>query len=146
MEKKLVNLTPHTVTLVCGNKVDVKNTIGNGVYKGSNDKEFVIVNGATVIYVSYTVDIQPSGQVARVSATAQQVGTITIDGFDFPVVKTVFGEVTGLPEPQEDTVYIVSTLVLSAVQGRNDLVAPNTGAAIRDADGKIVGVPGFQVL
>lgn len=113
MEKKIINLTPHTVTLVCGNK---------------------------------TVDIQPSGQVARVSATAQQVGTVTIDGFDFPVVKTVFGEVTGLPEPQEDTVYIVSTLVLNAAQGRNDLVAPNTGAAIRDADGKIVGVPGFQVL
>jgi len=113
MEKKLVNLTPHTVTLVCGNK---------------------------------TVDIQPSGQVARVSATAQQVGTITIDGFDFPVVKTVFGDVQGLPEPAENTIYIVSTLVLSAAQGRNDLVAPNTGAAIRDADGKIVGVPGFQVL
>ena len=36
-------------------EVDVKNTIGNGVYKGSNDKEFVIVNGATVIYVSYNV-------------------------------------------------------------------------------------------
>jgi len=93
-----------------------------------------------------TVEIPPSGQVARVSATAQQVGTITIDGFDFPVVKTVFGEVTGLPEPQEDTVYIVSTLVLSAVQGRKDVVAPNTGAAIRDSEGRVVGVPGFQVL
>lgn len=113
MEKKLVNLTPHTVTLVCG---------------------------------QLTVEIPPSGQVARVSATAQQVGSIEIDGFSFPVVKTVFGEVTGLPEPQEDTVYIVSTLVLSAVQGRKDVVAPNTGAAIRDSEGRVVGVPGFQVL
>ena len=113
MDTRIINLTPHTVTLVCGNK---------------------------------TVDIQPSGMIARVSATSQQVGTITIDGFDFPVVKTVFGDVQGLPEPAENTIYIVSTLVLSAAQGRNDLVAPNTGAAIRDADGKIVGVPGFQVL
>jgi len=113
MDTRIINLTPHTVTLVCG---------------------------------QLTVEIPPSGQVARVSATAQQVGSVEIDGFSFPVVKTVFGDVQGLPEPQEDTVYIVSTLVLSAAQGRNDLVAPNTGAAIRDADGKIVGVPGFQVL
>ena len=113
MEKKLVNLTPHTVTLVCG---------------------------------QLTVEIPPSGQVARVSATSQEVGSVEIDGFSFPVVKTVFGEVTGLPEPAENTIYIVSTLVLSAVQGRKDVVAPNTGAAIGDADGKIVGVPGFQVL
>lgn len=113
MEKKIINLTPHTVTLVCGER---------------------------------TVEVAPSGQVARVSATAQQVGTITIDGFDFPVVKTVFGEVTGLPEPQDNTVYVVSTLVLSAVQGRKDVVAPNTGAAIRDSEGRVVGVPGFQVL
>lgn len=113
MDTRIINLTPHAITLVCGNK---------------------------------TVDIQPSGQVARVSATAQQVGTITIDGFDFPVVKTVFGEVTGLPEPQDNTVYVVSTLVLSAVQGRKDVVAPNTGAAIRDSEGRVVGVPGFQVL
>lgn len=34
-------------------EVDVKNTIGNGVYKGSNDKEFIIVNGAKVIKAEY---------------------------------------------------------------------------------------------
>ena len=34
-------------------EVDVKNTIGNGVYKGSNDKEFIIVNGANVIKAEY---------------------------------------------------------------------------------------------
>ena len=33
--------------------IDTKNTIGNGVYKGSNDKEFIIVNGANVIKAEY---------------------------------------------------------------------------------------------
>ena len=110
---RIVNLTPHTVTLVCGER---------------------------------TVEVAPSGMIARVSATSQQVGSIEIDGFSFPVVKTVFGDVQGLPEPAENTIYIVSTLVLSAVQGRKDVVAPNTGAAIRDSEGRVVGVPGFQVL
>ena len=113
MDTRIINLTPHAITLVCGER---------------------------------TVEVAPSGMIARVSATSQQVGTVTIDGVDFPIVRTVFGEVTGLHEPEEGTLFIVSTLVLNAAQGRNDLVAPNTGAAIRDADGKIVGVPGFQVL
>ncbi len=34
-------------------EVDVKNTIGNGIYKGSKDKEFIIVNGAKVIKAEY---------------------------------------------------------------------------------------------
>ena len=33
--------------------IDTKNTIGSGVYKGSNDKEFIIVNGANVIKAEY---------------------------------------------------------------------------------------------
>jgi len=33
--------------------IDTKNTIGNGVYKGRNDKEFIIVNGANVIKAEY---------------------------------------------------------------------------------------------
>jgi len=33
--------------------IDTKNTIGNGIYKGSKDKEFIIVNGAKVIKAEY---------------------------------------------------------------------------------------------
>ena len=86
--------------------------------------------------------IPPSGQVARVRAEQKVVGEI--DGV--PVVKTVFGDVEGLPEPREGVVYIVSSLVAQAVREREDVVAPDTSplGAVRDADGRIVGVKRFQ--
>lgn len=60
----------------------------------------------------------PSVGVARVSTTSQQVGEV--DGIS--ISKTAFGEVVGLPEPAEDTVYIVSMVVAQAAH-RSDLVA-----------------------
>lgn len=58
-----------------------------------------------------------------------------------------FGQVTGLPEPAADTLYIVSALVLTAAKaaGRTDCVAPATGHpdCVRDEKGFIKSVPGF---
>ncbi|RME25645.1 MAG: hypothetical protein D6800_07370, partial [Candidatus Zixiibacteriota bacterium] len=51
------------------------------------------------------------------------------------------GDVEGLPDPQDGTVYLVSSMVLSAVRGRRDVVAPDTGpTAIRDETGRITAV------
>ena len=60
------------------------------------------------------------------------------------ICNQIFGEVEGLPEPQEDVMLIVSGMVLSA-SDRNDLVAPATGHkdTRRNARGHIVSVPGF---
>jgi len=60
------------------------------------------------------------------------------------ICNQTFGEVEGLPEPQEDVMLIVSAMVLSA-SDRNDLVAPATGHkdTMRNARGHIVSVPGF---
>jgi hypothetical protein len=91
------------------------------------------------------VEIPPSGQQARV--LPRQVRTGEVNGI--PIVRTEFGEVEGLPEPEENTVYIVSTLVLQALKGsRADVVSPDTSptSAVRDANGKIIGVRGFQIL
>lgn len=67
----------------------------------------------------------------------------TFSDFDSSVA---YGDIEGLPAPQEDTLYIVSALVLSAAKaaGRTDCVAPATGhpACVRDK-GFIVSVPGF---
>ena len=54
-----------------------------------------------------------------------------------------YGDVEGLPEPEKDTMYIVSSMVKEASK-RMDLVAPATGHpdAVRDK-GHIVSVPGF---
>ena len=77
----------------------------------------------------------PSGTVARVE-------TIEVACGDFngvPVVSRTFGEVTGLPP--EGTPCLVSAIVLGACPGRPNTFAPDTGStAIRDAEGKILGV------
>jgi hypothetical protein len=92
--------------------------------------------------------IPPHGVVARV--TPSQTTVDTINGID--IVRTVFGTVEGLPAPEQNTVYIVSTLVLQALRDsgihRDDVVAPDTSpaSAVRNGDGQIIGVRRFQVL
>jgi hypothetical protein len=80
-------------------------------------------------------EIFASEGLARVSATF----TTPIEG----VCEQVFGEVTGLPEPQVGVLLIVSAMVLSA-SNRSDLVAPATGHpdCIRE-NGFIKSVPCF---
>lgn len=78
--------------------------------------------------------------LARVSAT--------FSAFDADsVCEQQFGDVTGLPAPESDTLYIVSALVLTAAKaaGRTDCVAPATGHpdCVRSDKGFIVSVPGF---
>lgn len=82
-----------------------------------------------------------SGTVARVTSQMKEVGTVA----GIPVKSQIFGEVEGLPAPEEGTVYIVSALVLARAKeaGRTDVIAPNTAQAIRDEQGRIVAVPGF---
>jgi len=84
---------------------------------------------------------EPSGQVARV--TTQQTDAGNIAGI--PVKKQMFGDIVDLPAPQNDTVYVVSAIVLTAAKeaGRTDVVAPDTASAVRDDNGHIVSVPGF---
>jgi hypothetical protein len=84
------------------------------------------------------ITVPPSGVVARVATTRQVVETITLDGMELPVHKVVFGQVEGLPEPQDDTYFIVSSIVAQAVaSSRNDIVVVDD--AIRDQDGRIIG-------
>ena len=80
---------------------------------------------------------QPSGVVPRVAAS--------FTDFEGGVCRQVFGEVEGLPEPTEGTIFIVSALVLAAVgTSRPDVVAPATGhpQCVRE-NGQVKSVPGF---
>lgn len=84
-------------------------------------------------------NIAPSGSVARVSATRQQVGEF--DGI--PTFVTAYGESTGIPAPTADTVYIVSSLVVQAIAGdRPDVWAP--GDLVRNAEGQVIGCVGLS--
>lgn len=60
------------------------------------------------------------------------------------ICSVVYGEIEGLPEPRENTMYIVSAMVLSA-SNRKDLVAPASGHpdTVRNEKGHIVSVPCF---
>lgn len=83
------------------------------------------------------VTIPPSGQVARCTVDRVQVDTVTMDGIAIPVNRTQFGAVMGLPDPQPDTIYIVSAVVAQAVPERQDVFIVDD--AVRDEQGRIVG-------
>ena len=74
--------------------------------------------------------------VARVAAS--------FTPFEGDVCHQQFGDVQGLPSPQEGVSIIVSGMVLAA-SDRSDLVAPATGHpdTVRNDKGHIVSVPGF---
>lgn len=87
-----------------------------------------------------------SGVVPR-CATIRQAAEWNVDENEAPMVRLIsqtVGEVTGLPAPSWGVFYIVSGMVLTALNGsRPDVVAPDTGAdAIRE-NGQIVAVRGF---
>lgn len=93
-------------------------------------------------YTPHTISLN-SGEtfesigIARVSSSFSQLD-------ENGICNVVYGEVEGLPQPQEDVYLIVSAMVLSA-STRNDLVAPATGHpdTKRNEKGHIVSVPGF---
>lgn len=84
-----------------------------------------------------------SGIVARVST----VETVDRNFGKIQVKKTVYGEIVGLPESQEDTIYIVSSIVLNALRelgtNRTDIVSP--AKSVRGADGQVTGCLGFRI-
>lgn len=117
-EVKIVNLTPHSITL----------------------------DGA-----AGSITVPPSGTVAKVS-TDERVyapGVFTAAGY-IPYINRKFGGVTGLPEqPENGAIYVVSSMVLSAVEDDAKLVirwwaylyAPDTGpTARRDEKGNVIAV------
>lgn len=102
---KVVNLTPHSVTVLAAGKA---------------------------------VTFEPSGKIARVSQRDVRVGSIG----DIPLFETYYGMIDGLPEPEQDTYYIVSGLVLAQATDRDDVIAPN--GFVRDTEGKIIGCTSFR--
>ncbi len=93
--KKLVNLTPHPVTLV------------------REDGCVVELSAA------------PKDKVPRCTETVQQVGEIEAGDLRIPVIRKSLGQVDNLPDPEEGTVFIVPLAVAQAARHRGDLLVPN---------------------
>jgi hypothetical protein len=86
--------------------------------------------------------IPASGAVARVTVAQRDIGTRG----GVRLRQSVKGLVEGIPAPQDETTYVVSGMVLDALNGARvaDVVAPDTGAdALRNEKGHIVAVRGF---
>lgn len=102
---KVINLTPHVVTILAEDNTVLRQISSEGV--------------------------------ARASSNAVDAGTI--DGI--PAVRQEYGEVSGLPRYEEETMYIVSSLTVSAARkyGRTvkDLLIP--AQQVRTEDGRILG-------
>ena len=91
---------------------------------------FVNADGDTYV-------VEPSGMLAIVSSEIKMLDIIEVDGFKIPHTKTVFGEVEGLPDPEDGVIYIVSSLVAGRVPDRDDVMIPNQ--SLRDDKGRITG-------
>lgn len=84
------------------------------------------------------VVIEASEAVARVSCEYIKVDK-KVEGVD--MYRTVFGEVTGLPDYSEGVYLLVSTMVREALPLRKDLVSP--GQLLRDDNGNVIGCLGL---
>ena len=84
------------------------------------------------------IAIEPSGTIARCEEVRTQLKSVD----QIPVDMVSYGAVENLPEPQEDTIYIVSQLVAAQVPERRDVYIP--GKAIRDDAGRVIGCQGLS--
>lgn len=74
----------------------------------------------------------PSEGCARVHSSKEVVGNI--DGI--PVNMVNYGEIYGLPEPEKDTIYIVSAIVAQRANRDDCYIVDET---VRDEQGRIIG-------
>ena len=120
-----INCTAHDITWIRSDK-----TIFN-----QEKKCYTLIENDTEEYLKAI--IHPCGKVARCKQEQSYQNTEIIEPNEFTDIfvspeeadinnyVTTYGEVFDLPEPQENTLYIVSALVANALKGiRNDLRIP----------------------
>lgn len=89
--------------------------------------------------------IKPSGTVARAKEYVTHVKTYEHKGRVIPVISKQFGEVHDLPDPEPDTIYIVSLPTAMATRGkRTDVFI--VGDVIRDIKGNVIGASSLGVV
>ena len=119
---KLINLTPHDIYLYRDGSLD--------------DKDKLLLT------------VPSTGVIARVEQSMEKEGYIGLnstlqDGrhISVPIVKSKYGKISGLPAPQENTIYIVSGIVAQQAN-RDDVVFPTD--FVRDDKNRIIGCRAFS--
>jgi len=124
---KIVNLMPHDLTIFRSEDT-----------KPAGNKGYVLAHEATPLLRI------PSAGVSRAAAVENPVGIIN----GIPMFRMAFGEPVGVPDPQPNTVYVVSSITAQACReaGRatHDLVMP--ARTVRDSAGRIIGCTAFACL
>lgn len=138
---KYVNLTPHAIKLY---------RLGSG----ADDIPFAEIPAAGAAARVAEVDAEVSKEWLSTDLVYRgpdgQVGWWPEENYQLavPVVLRSYAAILDLPEPVENTLYIVSLPVLQALGGtRGDVVCPDSGpgrwGAVRDEKGQILGVRRF---
>lgn len=106
-----------------------------------NTMQIINLTPHNIYEVTTGQTFKPSGIVARLDTTLDQVGTVN----NIPLYDKLYGTIKNLPDPQPNTYYIVSGIMLDAgvAQGRTDLLAP--GELVRNTKGQLIGCKGFSV-
>lgn len=118
---KYVNLTLHEINIYVA-EVDVD---------GNDTKE-----------TRLSLTVPPSGTEARIAVKPRYYATV-LSPVEVTLYRQIVGEVTGLPEPQPDTIFIVSARVRLAVPERRDVASP--GELKRNEKGQPIGCIGLYV-
>ncbi len=135
---KFVNCTAHDITLIRANK-----TMFDPI-----NKCYTLIENDTEEYLKAI--IHPCGKVARCKQEQTYTNTEIIESNEFTDIfvsqeeadinnyVTTYGEVFDLPEPQENTLFIVSALVANALKGiRADLRIPTN--MVKNSLGQPIG-------
>ena len=120
--------------------------------KENNKKIITKEEQVTIVNLTpHTINIlnQTREEIANYKSegVARCTQEISVEGQlnNIPIIKTVLGEVEGLPDEDEEgnTFYIVSRLIQQAFKDRTDLLAP--GELVRDAEGRVIGCKSLSI-
>ena len=122
-----VNLTPHEIAVEV--QVQAHDPVQNQNLTQIDGGPFALLR------------IPPEPVPARVATVEEVVGLSDVGGLIVCVSRHTFGQIEGLPEPKPDTIFIVSGMVRDALDGRPDVLAPDTGkTAVRNQQGQVAYV------
>ena len=125
------NYTPHDINII--NNITEKKVIATFPSSGAARSTSNVICGG---FIKDEDDMVIP--VVAINATALNKSCIATDeGAKIPIISTVFSDVTGLPNPEPDTIYIVSRITKNRLPERPDLVTPDQ--LIRDENGTLLG-------
>lgn len=84
------------------------------------------------------VTFPTSDIIARVESDRRHVANLNVRGVKVPITKIKSGDVYDMPEPQEDTIYIVSTMTARGLPDRQDLYIAD-GIVKDEYSGRTIG-------